>query len=33
MGVFGDSKATQKKFYDMTSAAKRDAHKKGLIRR
>ena len=29
MGVFGDSKAVQKKYYDMTSAAKRDAHKKG----
>ena len=29
LGFFGDSKAFQKKYYDMTSAAKRDAHKKG----
>jgi hypothetical protein len=28
-GIFGDSKQFQKKYYDMTSAAKRDAHKKG----
>jgi len=31
MGVFGDTKQAQKKFYDMTSAAKRDAHKKGRV--
>ena len=31
LGVFGDSKQAQKKYYDMTSAAKRDAHKKGRV--
>ena len=30
-GIFGDSKQFQKKYYDMTSAAKRDAHKKGRV--
>ena len=29
LGIFGDSEKFQKKYYDMTSAAKRDAHKKG----
>ena len=29
LGFFGDSEAFQKKYYNMTSAAKRDAHKKG----
>ena len=31
LGVFGESKESQKKMYDKTSALKRDAHRKGRV--
>ena len=31
LGVFGESKESQKKMYNMTSALKRDAHRKGRV--